>query len=397
MKEIDDLFENFEINLTNRGMPADECYSLLTNNRILIYGAGNAGIVLYERMQKLGFEIQGFLDNRGSIYGERYKTLPIYSNKEAVGILDQAESWLIIVALFDIVSYPTIKEQLLNQFDKFVNLSVYYFAEFRSCRDLFSLQILPRFSVYLGEEVEKLLKNREYILEVYNLLTDELSKRTYLELLNFYMASCEAPHTIFPYEEHYFAYDLYKKDEDEVFVDCGAYDGDTLDFFIHNQTDFKRYIAIEADKMNFEKLQNKSESRGWNDKIMCINAFLSDKKDTVCFSSRGTSFSGNDFTEEGQNVETCTLDELVYEYAPTFIKINLEGADLDAVRGGERTIREYAPLLAIQGHHRMEHLWEIVETIQNYLKGQYKFYLRNYKGISEFTFYAIPKGRTKDE
>ena len=59
----------------------------------------------------------------------------------------------------------------------------------------------------------------------------------------------------------------------------------------------------------------------------------------------------------------------------------------------ENIIKECMPIIAAQGHHKVEHLWEIIETIESFNKSAYSFYLRNYMGIDEFTFYAIPGDR----
>lgn len=130
--------------------------------------------------------------------------------------------------------------------------------------------------------------------------------------------------------------------------------------------------------------------------VFLFNCYLSDKQEEIFFESKGESFSSNDQSEKGDYIKSSTLDELVYNYEPTFIKVNCEGSDLDVVKGAKKIIQKYMPVLAVQGHHKYRHLYEIVETINEYGSSQYDFYLRNYMGITEFTFYAIPHNRLAD-
>lgn len=124
-----------------------------------------------------------------------------------------------------------------------------------------------------------------------------------------------------------------------------------------------------------------------------LQRYIADRKKEINFISKGTSYSKGENSSSGETIETVTIDELAYQYKPTFLKVNIEGADVDAIKGAQRVISEFAPIIAVQGHHKVEHLWEIVEVIQGFNKKDYHFFLRNYGGISEYTFYAIPKSR----
>lgn len=390
MKNIKELFDNFNDNIKNRGMSSEECEKIISNNQIIIYGCGNSGTVLYERMKQEGIEIIAFIDNGKSIYGKEYQGIPIYTNEEMLVHLVKNQTYVVIVTLLDILSYESIKKEVLEKININNNIQVFFFTQFRAYDKLFTLDKKPEFSAYIGESTQMLLSNKERIMHIYNVLSDELSKKCYLELLNYYIASDFISFTVLPFKEHYFAYDLYKKVADEVFIDCGAYDGDTIDIFTENQNGiYEKYIAIEADKANYEKLVEKVKNIK---KIEVINSFISNEVKEINFISQGTSYSRGGKGEEV--IQTSTLDELVYKYKPTFIKINIEGADVEAIMGAKNTIKTFMPIIAAQGHHKVEHLWEIIETIESFNNSTYHFFLRNYMGIDEFTFYAIPEYRT---
>lgn len=229
MDSLDKLFGNFEKNIANRGMTSEECEKLLKTNKVIIMGAGNCGTVLFRRLNAVGIEVTALIDNHGSVHGRQYCGVPICTSEELRPTLKKDESYLCIVALLDILSYEDIKESLTEDFNG--RLKIFYFTEFRSYRKVFGLDKNPSFSAYLGEDPQVLFKNKEHTVSVYNLLADEPSKKCYLELLNFFICTDFIEFTVLPFEEHYFAYDLYKKIDDEVFVDCGSYDGDTIDIF----------------------------------------------------------------------------------------------------------------------------------------------------------------------
>lgn len=391
MNSIQKLFDNFDENIAGRGLSSKECEKILKTNQVIIMGAGNCGTVLFHRLDAAGISVTAFIDNYGSVYGKQYCGVPIYTSKELSLRLQLGNHCICIVALLDILSFEQIKETLEQDLCK--QVQVYFFTQFRSFQPVFGLEKKPEFSAYLGEDATVLFNNREHILPVYNLLAGNLSKKCYLELLNFYISADFVRFTVSPFEEHYFAYDLYKKIDDEVFVDCGAYNGDTIEIFLKNQKGlFRQYLAIEADSANYEKIVEKVKRQGM-ERIDVLQRYIADRKKKVNFISKGTSYSKGEDGSSGETIETVTIDELAYQYKPTFLKINIEGADVDAIRGAKRVISDYAPIVAAQGHHKVEHLWEIVEVIRSFNKKDYHFFLRNYGGISEFTFYAIPESR----
>ncbi len=76
----------------------------------------------------------------------------------------------------------------------------------------------------------------------------------------------------------------------------------------------------------------------------------------------------------------------------TFIKMNIEGCEIPALHGGEKTIRENKPVLAIMGYHKTWDLWEVPLLIKEYYEG-YHFFLRSHMNHMSFMFYAIPEWR----
>ncbi len=79
--------------------------------------------------------------------------------------------------------------------------------------------------------------------------------------------------------------------------------------------------------------------------------------------------------------------------APTFVKMDIEGAELDALQGARETITRHAPVLAICLYHRPDHLWEVPLYLKG-LRPDYRLYLRRYgEDCWEQVLYAVPADR----
>lgn len=88
-------------------------------------------------------------------------------------------------------------------------------------------------------------------------------------------------------------------------------------------------------------------------------------------------------------IEVFKLDDLLADESPSFIKMDIEGAESEALLGAEQIIKKYHPKLAISVYHKPEDIFRIPELILNYHKN-YKFYLRHYSYTnSETILYAI--------
>lgn len=232
---------------------------------------------------------------------------------------------------------------------------------------------------------EFLEENKKYLEEIYESLEDDFSREALSAYINQKISMDYKYLSRVVTKPQYFE-SLMPLSKNEVFVDCGAYDGDSACAFIEELRkrgimDYKRIISFEPDPKNFEKLVKRNLKNH-----ICINKGTSDKEAELHFSILGTSSGIN---EQGEiKVKTCTLDDEVIEPV-SFIKMDIEGAELASLRGAQGLIRKYNPKLAVCIYHKKEDLWEI----QNYLKKlvpEYKFYIRAYDTTTtELVLYAI--------
>ena len=126
----------------------------------------------------------------------------------------------------------------------------------------------------------------------------------------------------------YFPSDLFSLSAEEVFIDCGAYDGDTIQSFIDRRKEsFAAIYALEPDPSNFRKLQSRIAAMPpeISAKIRKCQCAVGAADGVVRFSDTGTPASAA--TSNGsREVECVSLDRLLEGAKPTYIKMDIEGA-----------------------------------------------------------------------
>jgi FkbM family methyltransferase len=186
----------------------------------------------------------------------------------------------------------------------------------------------------------------------------------------------------------YFPTDLCPLLRDEIFVDCGAFDGDTVKLFLTEcGGQFDRIVAFEPDSRNFARL---CQEVGNNRAISVCHAAtgaIGGKVRLVAEGGPGSAIGDGD-----EEVDCVALDEAL-KCHPTYLKMDIEGAELDTLLGARRTIADQAPVLAICCYHRQDHLWKIPLLIHS-LNPEYRFYLRPHDlEMWDLVCYAIPPHR----
>jgi FkbM family methyltransferase len=199
-----------------------------------------------------------------------------------------------------------------------------------------------------------------------------------------------------PQHDIYFPDDLITQSTDEVFIDCGAFDGDTVrEFIIRKKEIFSQVVAIEPDPVNCQSLKNQTANldEKIRKKIMLLQNAVGSHKELVKFNVTGTAASS--IGKGTYEVECSTLDELLINTKPTFIKMDIEGAELEALSGAKNIIGKHSPIMAVCMYHRQEHLWKIPRLLRTF-SSQYKFFFRRYSDECwELVCYAIPLARLK--
>ena len=231
---------------------------------------------------------------------------------------------------------------------------------------------------------ELIEQNEDKFDKVYNSLADDESKKVYVDILNF-KVSGKIEYLLNSFVDKRKVYsDILKLNDSENIVDLGAYDGDTIAEFL-NATNgkYSHIIALEPDEKNFKKLTKNTQEL---DNITLYNMGAGNKKDTLIFSKKAG--RNSKLSAEGVAVEVTDIDSL--NIPATFIKMDIEGSELKALCGMEKTIKQYRPKLYVCAYHRNEDLYELPLKILE-LDSSYKIYFRHSKYIPawESNFYCV--------
>lgn len=218
-----------------------------------------------------------------------------------------------------------------------------------------------------------------------------------------------------PISELYFPPEVIRL-EDEHFVDCGAADGDTVKAFIGEWKSYKRITAFEPDRKNYHRLRDTvSGLRNITTMTYAIGdcprmaPFFSTGDYSAHLAEAASRDSKGSENAVAHTVACETLDGMFLnvgspvllredrdgEVPPTYIKMDIEGAELEALWGARKTIAKHRPVLAICAYHTSEHLWQIPLLIQAIIPDA-KLMLRRYaEGAFEVVWYGIPPERLR--
>lgn len=190
-------------------------------------------------------------------------------------------------------------------------------------------------------------------------------------------------------------FDVFEPCQDEIVVDCGAFDGKTeQDIAEWTNYNYKKIYAFEPNEANVQKCRLFYRDNELQNIELIPKGTWS--KDTVLSFSAGQdeNDAGGRITTDGNDeskVFVTSIDNVVGDDKVTFIKMDVEGAELESLKGAAQTIKRDAPKLAICIYHKTEDLWTIPKYILG-LNGNYRFYIRHYTSIAwETVLYAVSK------
>ena len=156
-------------------------------------------------------------------------------------------------------------------------------------------------------------------------------------------------------------FDYFEPLENEVFVDCGCFDGATCYSFAGwcGHKGFDHIYSFEADPKNYERCKELLAPLG---KCELFPYGTSDSNKKVYFASEGFETSCIISKEEAEKrnfegveqIETRALDDVLAGKRVTFIKMDIEGAEYEALIGARKLITENRPRMAISVYHKYE-------------------------------------------
>jgi FkbM family methyltransferase len=348
--------------------------------RIVIFGAGRLGRMVRQGLVGTDLDVAAFADNNPRSWGTVIDGLPVLSAEEAAR--KHSHEAVFVVAVWH-PSHAPLMAELLAQLRTLGCCVVPFPLLFWHYAGSF----LPYFFWDLPEH---LLEQGNHIAAAFELLDGEVSRQTFVAQLQLRLhadfdcigAPCMG--------DQYFP-GLFSMSADECFVDCGSYTGDTIQSFI-SQLDnrFRKVIAFEADPAVMPSLQE--FLNGIGSRASLHRAVVGAHNGVVRFAGNG--IGGGCITDAtGSEVDCVRLDDALAHEHVSFIKMDIEGAELQALEGAQDIIRRDRPVLAICGYHRPDHLWRVLASLKALAPDSALFLRAHCADGLDAVCYAVPPER----
>lgn len=319
------------------------------NEKLVIYGAGNCGRDVLRVLQGRGYQIVAFLDAQAreicTVDG-----IPCFAIETEEARELAAAGCSVAIAVFNRTSDLGAVEIRLKQIG-FHKIIPYY-----ALNEKFSEALVSRY--WLAPR-SFLNKNRSRISEALDLWADDLSRSIFLDLImmrvTWNMQLLRKPDR----QNQYYPESLPPPKNPMRLIDGGAFDGDTIHAMQH--FGIESVAAFEPDLENFRQLSYRVESEklcagsGEVTLFPCGLGAVTGMRRFQAGQGEGSSIS-----ETGDKIiQVVALDDVLPRFAPTFIKLDIEGAEIEALKGAIMMIQKYQPRIAACVYHLPDHLWEI--------------------------------------
>lgn len=329
----------------------------LKDKRIFIWGTGNTAELYREGLERLEKErlvICAYCDNNSDKWGKTFAQKPIISPDE----LQKEENACVLICSPQKKVVDAVGEQLSS-----MGLKWYHIDEF-------------------------ILKNHaKEVLECYDLLDDEESKKVYAEVVQCRMSGTY-PALSFVCDKQYFGVRPFMgKNPKEVFLDCGAFVGDSIERYLWERDGgFAKIIAFEPDSGNFKAMKKrvarlKSEWNIKEDKIMLFPYGVGEKSVAgKIVKNDANNGLGSKIVQAGcdldEEVQIVSLDEFVKEPV-TFLKADIESYEYKMLMGARQLILRDKPIIAVCIYHNAVDLYSIPLLLKDLLP-EYKMAVRHH-------------------
>ncbi|WP_299979431.1 FkbM family methyltransferase [Desulfobacula sp.] len=338
------------------------------NRGVAIYGAGFVGTWAAQYLRSSGAAVKHFIDRDPQKNGTTINGIPVILPSDPL-----------------VASYPTI-----------------YIAARHAVKDVQKAMANNNYNL-LSFDGYYVIKNYQKFADIRdNYFSDDKSIETYNALLLAMLTSSTKSCRTIMEKDMYFGIPEFSGTFNEIFVDAGAFVGDSIERFIwENLGTFKHIYAFEPGHRQFLSLQQRMLrlSKEWaldDNSVTAVNAGLAAEDGRMTFSflydsplRHGLTTGDHGTTSSDINsIEVYSLDSFLKGKPVTFIKADVEGMEMDLLRGAQATIRRNKPKMALCVYHYPSDLIEVAEFVKN-LVPEYKFHIRQHAPIfGDFVLYC---------
>lgn len=354
--------------------------------RVVLFGAGTLGRSALPLLGEVGAKTLAFTDNNPAIWGTRIENIPVLSPEQASTLYGSSAVFLVTI-WNDHHWFSETYEKLRGLGCKLISTYAPIFWRFP---DKFMQLLL------LNEPPHRVYREADAVLEAEHIWADETSLEAYRANIRWRAVGDALELPSRPAENTYFPDDLFALDESERILDCGAFDGDTIrEALARTKYRIEAIHAVEADTISFTRLKEfvahlDIDLQG---RIHLYPFAVGSERGFVRFECNGALTSKA--SDKGVRVEVAPIDELFADTPLTFIKMDIEGAEHDALRGARKVIQRDHPILAICVYHTQSDIWRIPLLVHEMLP-EHGLYLRAYEGDGfQTVMYAMPPVRLR--
>ena len=336
------MFDVYD-NIRNTGLP------------VIIYGMGNGADKITAQLEKRNIPVSGFMASDDFVRGQSFHGFTVKKLSDHEKLYDD----FVIISAFG-TSLPDVMSHIISLSKK-------------------HRLYVPDVPVY-GDNIwdkDYYIQNREDIERAYEIFADSSSKDVFEKIIKFKLSGeLEYLLSSFSDKDEVFC-NILKLSHNESYLDLGAYRGDTIDELLGYTNGSCEYItALEPDRKSFAKL--KAHTAGMGNIRLYRMGIWSDDMDLPFDGSLGR---GSGIRKDGSEMLAVTkIDTLYKRRRLTYLKMDVEGCERQAIIGGIQTLQRDRPKLNIAVYHRSEDIFSIPLLIHDILPG-HRLYLRQHPYI----------------
>ena len=342
---------------------------LFQKEKAYIWGTGQVGQRTAHELTDMGGTAAAYVDNNAQKWGISIDGIPCISPTELMSVQDP----LVLISVG--MHGKAVGEQLSNaKVVRVLDMVDFYLnGMFDDLRSADPSIVAERVGICFDLLADA--KSRDVLLAK---LKGFLDFEPTFGRQNYYEDVCQG--------DQYFQDDLIHFSEESVLVDCGAYIGDTLEDFLRRGLPFRKYIAYELNRKNYDMLLDNMKKVHGGVELVAYNCGVGERNEQIYYDDV---VSASSVSSTGIPGEIVRMDDHLKGEAVSFIKMDIEGAEMGALRGAEEMIRCRRPDLAICVYHSLSDLFEIPLYIHS-LVPEYRLYLRHHTPVfCETVCYAV--------
>lgn len=324
-----------------------------TDKPIVLYGMGDGADKVLNEFEKLGVSPYGVMASDDFVRGQSFRGFTVKKLSDFESELDD-----FIIALCFASQLPDVMTHIKSVAARHTML-------------------VPSVPVFGDNIFNKAFytDNERAINAAFDLLADDLSRRVFADIIRFqytgelkYLDSCTTD------KDEAFE-NILRLSKDESYLDLGAYNGDTIEEFLHYSGSYNSITAFEPSAKSFRKLQDFCADME-NVSLWQLGSY--NKNTQINFNTKSGRNCAID--KSGTPVQVARVDTILCGKKITYAKIDVEGAERETFEGMENTIRLFKPKLNVAAYHRSEDLFVLILQLHS-LHPDYKFYLRHHPYI----------------